>query len=304
MTKIQKLIFILLFSTFYFLFSIPLSTLAVEFYFEPRINEINVNQFIKVDFFVDTQGEEINALEGTIKLPENILKVQRVSDGNTIIGLWLERPAFDENNDEIRFSGIMPGGYQGESGFIFSISLIALEQGKGAIEIKKARAFLNDGEGTETEISINSLEMAVSDEAMPFLAETEEDLEPPEAFMPELANDPNVFGGKWFLSFATHDKKSGIAYYEVYEGRRENNVSKIGSNKWAKAISPYVIKDQNLRSYIYVKAVDNEGNERVAVVEPKNPMEWYENYFVWILIILVIIIITWVIKNLLKKHTK
>jgi len=291
-----------------FLFSVilalPLKGQAAEFYFEPFALEINLDQFILINFFVDTQGEDINALEGVIKLPDNLLEVQRVSDGNTIISFWAQRPVFDEDNNEVRFSGIIPGGFWGKDGFLFSINCFSREKGQGKIEIQEAKALLNDGKGTETKVFVSPLEILVSDQAVPFSIETKEDLEPPEAFIPELASDPDIFGGKWFLAFATQDKGSGIAYYEIYESIRKREVSKIGKNDWAVAISPYVLKDQNLRSYIYVKAVDNEGNQRVAIVEPRNPMKWYELWQIWFIIILLGIIVIYLAGRILWRRSQ
>jgi len=45
-----------------------------------------------------------------------------------------------------------------------------------------------------------------------------------------------------------------------------------------------------LRSYIYVKAVDKTGNERIAVVFPRYPLKWYEKYLFWIIIIIVVLV--------------
>jgi len=100
--------------------------------------------------------------------------------------------------------------------------------------------------------------------------------------------------------FATQDKGSGIDYYEIKESRQK--FLKI-FKKWVIAESPYVLKDRKLRSYVYIKAVDKAGNERIAVVEPRYPIKWYENYWIWIIIILAIIFSFIVIKgNLWKKQ--
>jgi len=108
-----------------------------------------------------------------------------------------------------------------------------------------------------------------------------------------------MFEGKYFLVFATQDKKSGIAHYEVQENRRQ----KIESRKWIETESPYILKDQELRSYIFVKAVDKAGNERIAVVEPRYPIKWYEMYEIWGIII-VMIFIGYIFWKILKSKIK
>jgi len=132
--------------------------------------------------------------------------------------------------------------------------------------------------------------------------------------VPEVSRDPNIFDGKWFLVFATQDKGSGIDHYEVLE-RRELKIQKLGFSKekslhskfyilnpWRVAESPYLLKDQELKSYIYVKAIDKAGNERVATLSPRNLLKWYEIWWLWGIIIIGIIIIYAVWRILRKKH--
>jgi len=277
---------------------------AASFYFEPGAQEVGVGQVILVNFFIDTQGEKINALEGIIKLPTDLLEVQRLSDGNTIINFWAEKPIFDEENNQIRFSGIIPGGFSEKSGLIFSATFFAREQGEGKLEVQEAKVLLNDGKGTAVNVLISPLEIIVSNQALPFSIEVKEDLEPPEAFMPEIANDSNMFEGKWFLAFATQDKGSGIADYEIYETTRKKETTRIDANHWVKARSPYILKDQNLQSYIYVKAVDNDGNERIAIVKPRYPMKWYEIWENWVILIMVVIFLLLFISRLSRIRSK
>ena len=116
----------------------------------------------------------------------------------------------------------------------------------------------------------------------------EKDRESPETFRPEIARDESLFDGKWFLVFATQDKKSGIDHYEVKE-TRQGTLTMF--SKWIPAESPYVLQDQGLRSYVFVKAVDKERNARVTKVSPQNPLGWYENYENWFIIVLGLIIV-------------
>ena len=55
---------------------------------------------------------------------------------------------------------------------------------------------------------------------------------------------------------------------------------------WKVAKSPYLLEDQGLSSFIFVKAVDKAGNERTEKLEPLHPQgAWYNNGFFWIIII-------------------
>ncbi|OGH83817.1 MAG: hypothetical protein A2261_03705 [Candidatus Magasanikbacteria bacterium RIFOXYA2_FULL_44_8] len=123
------------------------------------------------------------------------------------------------------------------------------------------------------------------------------DVDAPESFKPEIAQDPNIFGGKWFLAFATQDKGSGIDHYEIREdlGFRIKNLGGIIKkflipksyllNSWQEVESPYVLKDQKLKSWVYIKAIDKAGNERIEVIPQKYPFQWYESWLWWGIII-------------------
>ena len=54
---------------------------------------------------------------------------------------------------------------------------------------------------------------------------------------------------------------------------------------WARAKSPYILKDQSRKSYVYVRAIDKAGNERVEMVKPKKSTSWSEFWWIYVIII-------------------
>ena len=123
------------------------------------------------------------------------------------------------------------------------------------------------------------------------------DSTPPEQFKPEIGKDPAIFEGKYFLSFATIDKTSGIDHYEVFE--------KTGKNKewFEKAESPYLLKDQSLKSQILIKAVDKAGNEQISqIIPPKKPFPY--GIAIFVLILITLVVVWWIIKKLKIKNQK
>ena len=69
------------------------------------------------------------------------------------------------------------------------------------------------------------------------------------------------------------------------------------------AESPYLLENQKLNKNIFVKAVDKNGNERIAILPPKKARVWYKDYA--ILAILMLAVIAYLIgKNLWPKFIK
>lgn len=126
------------------------------------------------------------------------------------------------------------------------------------------------------------------------------DSTPPEDFEPQIGKDPAVFGGRYFLSFAARDKTSGIDHYEVSETPR---IAWKRIEKWKMAKSPYLLRDQNLKSIVKVKAVDKAGNERIAKVVLPYKITWED--IVFLLLVLAGIVALWlIIKKFVKPRHK
>lgn len=254
--------------------------------FTPEQITVGMEQEFAVEFFLDTENtENINAMEGTIFYPHELLELKEIQDGNSIINFWIERPK-KSTTGQIRFSGITPGGYFGRNGFIFSMIFQAKALGSGAVKIHEHNVLRNDGLGTAVPMQIHQFFFTVSqtNSSAEFIVKQEEDRDPPEAFTLEIAHDQNLFGNKWFIVFATQDKGSGIDYYEIQE-RKDNSMQ---DSSWIRAESPYVLEDQGLTRFIFVRAVDKTDNERIATRVPQSSPP-YARYLVWIILGAVVI---------------
>ncbi len=312
MTKTSKLKIVFLLSIFYFLFFVA-STKAAEIYLESPFSEFMAGDRFEVGFYINAEGEEINALSGKVVFPNNLLEFKEFRDGSGIVNFWIEKPNI-QSDGGIVFSGIIPGGYNGEKGLIFSAIFQLKQEGEGTISFSGIKVLLNDGQGSETTATTSDFKFLILKKAegaanrvFVFSIRDGKDDELPEDFKPEIGRSSEIFEGRYFLVFATQDKNSGIARYEIREIKRwiglENLlpfVKYFRRYPWIIAESPYLLKDQKLKSYIYVKAVDKSGNERIAVVEPRYPTRWYEKSLVWVIILMtgIIAYLIWVkLKN-------
>lgn len=231
---------------------------AALLFSEPRQIEITPDQTFEVGVFLDTQNDDINAIEGEIEFPQDLLELREIRDGNSIINFWVDRPVLGPS--PMRFSGIIPGGYRFPKGLVLSLVFQSKKNGSGTIRIENAHTLRNDGQGTETPLTLAISSFIISEQpqfpppaVMPIVDNT-----PPETFQPELSSDFAIFSGKLFLSFATQDKGTGIDHYEVRE------MFAWGMGSWVRAESPYVLIGQNASFPVEVKAVDRTGNSRIS----------------------------------------
>ncbi len=259
------------------------STQASEMFFVAQNQKPAAEDLFEVNFFLNTQEENINAVAGKVVFSSDLLDLKEVRDGNSLVNLWVDRPMLKDGG--VSFSGITPGGYKGQNGLLFSLIFRSLKPGKVSISLVDGQALLNDGKGTEAKLSSSALVLSVgakgSGEQVDYnLA----DKTPPESFVPEISQDSNIEGGKWFVVFLSQDKESGIDHYEVQEGGDSK-----ANGEWQIASSPYVLQDQTLQSYVYIKAVDKAGNETLAVVNPEKLPFSYAKFLIYGIILLLVI---------------
>jgi len=347
---------------------------ASTLYLVPQSQTVYKGDTFIADVRLDTEGEEINALDVTLNFPADRLEALDFSKGNSIINFWVHEPSLAVG--KINIVGGRPGGFKGD-GLIGRITFLSKKTGRASVVFQAdSKILLNDGKGTEDKVGFLSVDYEIVDKPqnLPEVSSSShpdqnqwykanslylhwnliegaqysyllsedplaspdfvpdkpageliwmgdikyEGLEDgiyyfsliqklpgknwsekiscrsmidstlPEEFTPKIGQDPALFGGKKFLSFASTDQASGIDHYEI----KENGIWKIGQ-------SPYVLEDQSLSNKISVKAVDKAGNERIAEYIPPAVPQKISPYLI---IALALAILGFLGLKLLKKR--
>jgi len=275
MTSIFKKASILLIALGAFPFLASAATLHLN-----KVTEESSGSKLIIEILLDSD-EILNAIEGQLNFPKELLEVFQISDGDSLITFWVEKPNI-KTPGLISFSGITPGGFYGENRKVFSVVFLGKGEGEAEFNLMNIKALLNDGLGTETLIETKTLKVPVSRNTDAPTYETSTDKTPPEIFKPSIESDPNIFEGQHFLVFHTQDKDTGIDYYEVREG---------DSGEFKKASSPYLLEHQGLDKKLFVKAVDRAGNQITVELESKNLKKEWEESSPFVIIILIVIIV-------------
>jgi hypothetical protein len=271
--------------------------LAATLYIDPPMATLNRGDAITLSVRLDTnesEGECINAIDGVITYSENITPVD-ISVGESILPVWVEAPTIDKNKRQITFAGGIPNGYcgrvQGDPRLTntvvqlvfrspgLQIGTVTNDDSVATIGFApESGAYLNDGFGTPAELQTLGTTLTLNKNIGGEIIDTwrlaiQDDEIPPEPFSITLEKDQFAFEKKYYISFNTSDKQTGISHYEVLEeAPAEANSFFFGAATapWQEVRSPYVVRDQSLRSTIRVRAVDKAGNEYVATLAPQN----------------------------------
>jgi hypothetical protein len=271
----------------------PFQLFSAEIFVSGDHENIKQGEIFSISVLINAQ-EALNAVEGKLLFPADLLRIEAIHDGNSIINFWIEKPHL-ESEGVISFSGVTPGGFTGtitkgltvKDKIIFSVVFQAQKEGSGKFLFSDTKVLANDGLGTQVVLVNRYKNFFVKgylNEHNDFQKDTVAvfDIDSPEIFSPEISRNEHVFSGQWFLSFSTVDKHSGISHYEVQEVPFK--FLKL-FKEWKKVESPYILENQNRKSFLFIKAVDNAGNERIIEIAPLYKNLWYV-FILWTILII------------------
>ena len=97
---------ILLFSIFYFLFSVS-SAQAASLYFSPSSGSYIIGERVSVNVYVSSADQAMNAASGVISFPQDKIEVVSLSKTSSIFSLWVQEPSFSNSAGTVNFEGIV-----------------------------------------------------------------------------------------------------------------------------------------------------------------------------------------------------
>lgn len=249
-----------------------LQAASVWWRFSPTI----IDKQIVATLWFDAGSEKINSITGQVSFDQNVLHLKNLSLAGSLINLWLKEP--QEQNGQIDFAGITPGGFTGR-GAIFSLVLTPAMIGNSSVKLpvnlplNDFNALLNNGIGATTKIAIRTSQIDLTPIELRNLLGKNHDQTPPEPFTAQIVRDPLLADGQAFLIFNTEDKGSGLLGYDSAEFWLKPNIKQNPflfnqQTAWAPAVSPYEFKNKLLVKYVVIRAVDMAGNVRLVLVPP------------------------------------
>jgi hypothetical protein len=144
--------------TFYTLLILvlPMSALASgSFVFDTSQKDISVGDSFSVVVSASSRAQALNAVSGSLQVLGG-LSVKGVNKQSSIIDFWTDEPRIIAN--QIKFEGVVLNpGYQGPSGRLFTITLLARKEGVATISFSDGAILANDGLGSNIIDSLSTL---------------------------------------------------------------------------------------------------------------------------------------------------
>lgn len=267
-----------------------------------------IGKTLNLPVLLNTQSELINTVAGTILIDQNI-KVTGVSQTDKNITFWLLRPTLFSREDglqEIRFSGSVAGGMNGDDIQLFALSVVPTTTDEATLSWTNAEALVHDGFGTRAQTTgkgtalTGTVAPAVETPLSPEVKdENTSDTTPPEMVAIIRTRDRNLFDGKWTLIFNARDPETGISRYEV----QESSNGQVLESQWKLAESPYVLDDQENKNTVFVKVTNNTG---LSIIFSNSPAPTGLRFGLWLKIgisVVILLLFFGAFKLLKRKNT-
>ncbi len=191
---------------------IPARAAGASMAISPSSGTYTVGETFTVAVRITSSSQAINAAEGTVSFPADLLQYKSVSKSGSIFSYWTTGPS--GSSTRVVFGGGLPTpGYTGAGGTVLRITFLAKKTGKATLALNGARVLANDGLGTNiltglggSTINVSSPSSKPSPSA-PAPAKPEEQARPTPTLTLTPQEDPNA----WYREQQATVRWSGTA---------------------------------------------------------------------------------------------
>lgn len=114
----------------------------------PSTGSYSSGQTFTATVKVAPAGQNINAVEASLKFDPSILSVVSVSKDGSVFSLWTVEPTFSNTNGTISFGGGSPTPFSATSNLV-NITFRTVKEGTGTVSFPTASVLAADGRGTD-----------------------------------------------------------------------------------------------------------------------------------------------------------
>lgn len=216
----------------------------VEVSFAPQSGTFVEGSSFQVPILINTKGSSINGIDLKISFDASRLSIIQPSNGKSIIGVWVEPPAYDNARGTASFVGVIPNGITTSSGLIGTITFLAKGTGRAVVGFKtNSSILLNDGLGSSATTNFLRSEYDIIPK-------------PPEGVLIHSETHPSQ--DTWYNNknpFFTWNKESGVTGFSYV---LDNKPSTIPENTVLTTDTGKSYQDLNDGLYYFhVKAIKN-----------------------------------------------
>jgi len=137
-------------------------THAATLSFVSSANTASIGKTVTVSVRIDSQGQSVNAAQGTIVYPAGILQVVSINHSNSVFNIWGQEPAVNTSTGAISFLGGGTNSFTGTSLYILDVTFMVKGAGLATLDFANAGVTAGDGTGANILTGTNPLSITVS----------------------------------------------------------------------------------------------------------------------------------------------
>ena len=129
---------------------------GASLYLSPNSGTFYVGSTFDVSIFVNTGGEDINAVQTDLKFDSKKLQIASPTAGKSFISVWISQPTYSNIYGTAFFQGGIPSpGINTSAGLVSTITFRVIAPGETTVSfLDSSRVLLDDGKGTDVLTSV------------------------------------------------------------------------------------------------------------------------------------------------------
>ncbi|MFH1036806.1 MAG: cohesin domain-containing protein [Patescibacteria group bacterium] len=133
--------------SFHFTFA---DTTGASLYLSPNSGTFYVGNTFNVSIFLDTGGNDVNAVHANLKFDPQKLQIASPTAGKSFISVWISQPTYSNKEGTASFLGGNPSpGINTSAGLVSTITFRTIAPGETEILFVDSHVLLDDGKGTD-----------------------------------------------------------------------------------------------------------------------------------------------------------
>jgi len=154
--RYNKLLIVISFVLIFIGWSSVVKAAGASLYLSPNSGTFYVGSTFDVSIFVNTGGEDINAVQTDLKFDSKKLQIASPTAGKSFISVWISQPTYSNIYGTAFFQGGMPSpGINTSAGLVSTVIFRVIAPGETTISfLDSSRVLLDDGKGTDVLTSV------------------------------------------------------------------------------------------------------------------------------------------------------
>lgn len=156
MRGVSLFLITLLITTHFSLITKPVEAAGASLYFSPASGSFFVGSTFNISIFVNTGGQDVNAVQVDLKFPPDKLQITSPTAGRSFITVWIDQPVYSNVEGTASFKGGVPHpGINTTNGLVSTITFRAKTPGQAILKFRSSsKVLLDDGQGTDVLTSL------------------------------------------------------------------------------------------------------------------------------------------------------